>query len=70
MSKMTKASQLREKSVEELRETRVELQRGLFNLRMQKATGQLTKPHQFKENRREIARINHVLNDKAEAGEK
>ncbi len=69
MSKISKAAQLREKSVDELREERLELQRGLFNLRMQKATGQLEKSHQFKESRKQIARINTVLTEKNEAGE-
>ncbi|GGZ91663.1 50S ribosomal protein L29 [Ignatzschineria ureiclastica] len=68
MSKVSKATQLREKSVNELREEKLQLQRGLFNLRMQKATGQLEKSHQFKESRREIARINTVLGEKEEGG--
>lgn len=68
-TKVSKASLLREKTVEALRDERVELQRSLFNLRMQRATGQLTKPHQFKEARREIARINFVLDEKRKAGE-
>lgn len=69
MSKISKAAQLREKSVDELREERLELQRGLFNLRMQQATGQLMKSHQFKESRQQIARINTILTEKNEAGE-
>jgi large subunit ribosomal protein L29 len=36
-----------------------------FNLRMQKATGQLARPHQFQRVRRDIARIKTVLNEKA-----
>ncbi len=68
MSKVSKAAQLREKSVNELREEKLQLQRGLFNLRMQKATGQLEKSHQFKASRREIARINTVLGEKEEGG--
>ncbi|OYQ81255.1 50S ribosomal protein L29 [Ignatzschineria sp. F8392] len=68
MSKVSKAAQLRDKSVEELRSEKLDLQRGLFNLRMQKATGQLSKSHQFKESRREIARINTVLGEMKEGG--
>ena len=56
-----KISELRQKSVEELKEERLGLLREQFNLRMQKATGQLSKPHQFKQVRRNIARINTVL---------
>ncbi len=68
MTKVTKATQLRDKSVNELKEEKLQLQRGLFNLRMQRATGQLAKPHQFNESRKEIARINTVLGEKEEGG--
>ncbi len=68
MSKVTKATSLRDKSVDELKNEKLDLQRGLFNLRMQKATGQLTKSHQFKESRKQIARINSVLGEKEEGG--
>ena len=68
MSKVTKATPLRDKSVDELRNEKLDLQRGLFNLRMQRATGQLAKPHQFNESRKEIARINTVLGEKEEGG--
>ncbi len=69
MKKDSKASLLRDKTVEELVAERESLQRGLFNLRMQKATGRLEKPHQFKESRKEIARINTIINEKTKAGE-
>ena len=68
MTKVTKATQLRDKSVNELREEKLQLQRGLFNLRMQKATGQLAKSHQFNESRKQIARINTVLGEMKEGG--
>lgn len=61
MKKISKASALHEKSVDELKQERLELYREQFNLRMQKATGQLAKPHLFKESRKQIARINTVL---------
>lgn len=35
-----------------------------FNLRMQKATGQLSNNAQFKKVRRDIARINTIMNEK------
>lgn len=60
-----KAKDLRAKSVDELTKERLELRRAQFNLRMQKATGQLSKPHQFKEIRKNIARVNTVLTQKA-----
>lgn len=53
------------KSVEELKKERLELRKAQFNLRMQKSTGQLEKPHQFKEVRKQIAQINTVLAQKA-----
>jgi large subunit ribosomal protein L29 len=60
-----KAQDLRAKSVDELKTERLELRRSQFNLRMQKATGQLSKPHQFNEIRKDIARINTILTQKA-----
>lgn len=59
-----KVSELRAKSVEELTSTMVEIYRDQFNLKMQKATGQLSKPHQIKLNRRNIARIHTILAQK------
>ncbi len=59
-----KASELRQKSVEDLRKERLDLLREQFNLRMQKATGQLSKPHLVKRVRRSIARINMLLSEK------
>ena len=55
---------LREKSVAELNEEKLALLREQFNLRMQRATGQLSKPHLFRQVRRDIARINTVLSEK------
>jgi large subunit ribosomal protein L29 len=59
-----KASDLRSKTAEEITSTMVEIYREQFNLKMQKATGQLSKPDQIKKNRRTIARINTVLTEK------
>ena len=49
--------QLREKSVDELKAHLLELQKESFSLRMQKATGQLSKTHEARRVRREIARV-------------
>ena len=62
-----KASELKDKSVEDLNKDLIELAREQFNLRMQKGTGQLAKPHLLKEVRRNIARVKTVLNQKAGA---
>lgn len=60
-----KASELKVKSVDELNGELTSLLREGFNLRMQKATGQLTQSHQIRENRRSIARIKTILRQKA-----
>ncbi len=60
---------LRDKSEAELKEELNGLLREQFNLRMQKGTGQLSRPDQVKQVRRDIARIKTVLNEKAKAGE-
>ncbi|MFO1423966.1 MAG: 50S ribosomal protein L29 [Candidatus Competibacteraceae bacterium] len=59
------ASELRQKSVDELRQELLALLREQFNLRMQKATSQTTKPHLFRQARRNIARVRMVLGEKA-----
>jgi large subunit ribosomal protein L29 len=64
-----KASELRKMSDEELRKELVELRREQFNLRMQRATGQLGTPARFREVRRDIARIETVRVEKAGGGE-
>lgn len=59
------AQELRDKSVDELKGQLLELLREQFNLRMQKATGQLSQAHLLKQTRREIARVKTVINEKA-----
>ncbi len=56
---------LRNKSADELGKELSELQREQFNLRMQKASGQLPRPHQIKVVRRNIARIKTLMREKA-----
>ncbi|ABE53475.1 LSU ribosomal protein L29P [Shewanella denitrificans OS217] len=62
-----KASELREKSVEELNTELLGLLREQFNLRMQHATGQLTQTNQLKLVRRNIARVKTIITSKAGA---
>jgi large subunit ribosomal protein L29 len=62
-----KVTELRQKTKAELNTLLVELAREQFNLRMQKGTGQLSKPDQVKKVRRDIARIHTVLNEMASA---
>ncbi|KPK39905.1 MAG: 50S ribosomal protein L29 [Gammaproteobacteria bacterium SG8_47] len=60
-----KASELRQKSVDELKKELHDLLREQFNLRMQKGTGQLAKPHLVKAVRRNIARVKTAINEKS-----
>jgi len=64
-----KANDLRQKSADELQKDLDGLVREQFNLRMQKGTGQLSRPDKVKKVRRDIARIKTVLNEKASPGE-
>jgi len=62
-----KATELREKSVDELREELLAVKREQFNLRMQHATGQEVKTHLAREARRNAARIKTVIAEKERA---
>ena len=59
-----KTSELREKSVEELAGLLDEKQVDAFRLRMAKATGQLGSTHEVKANRRAIATLKTLINEK------
>ena len=62
-----KASELRQKSKDELGAMLLDLSRERFNLKMQKGTGQLSKPDQVKKVRRDVARIHTILKEMASA---
>ena len=57
---------LRTKSAAELNEELVAAKKELFNLRFQNATNQLDNTSRIKEVRRNIARIQSVITEKAE----
>jgi large subunit ribosomal protein L29 len=59
-----KAKELRVKPVDELNQQLLELLREQFNLRMQKAHEQLNRHTQLKSIRRDIARVQTILNEK------
>ena len=59
-----KASELREKSTEELNKELLALLREQFNLRMQKGSGQSPKSHLFRKVKVTIARIKTILKQK------
>jgi len=65
--KDVKASSLREKSVDELHLRERELAEQLYKLRFQRATGRMESPARMQQVRREIARIQTLLNEKARA---
>ena len=60
-----KASELKAKSADELTQELSSLLRAQFNLRMQKATQQLTNTSQIRKVRRDIARVRTLLGQKA-----
>ncbi len=60
---LTKANDLRAKSADELKARLGELRKEQFNLRIQKATGQLASPARQGHVSREIAQIKTLLNE-------
>jgi large subunit ribosomal protein L29 len=56
-----KASEFRTKTGDQLREQLLQLKKEQFNLRFQKATGQLENTARVREVRRDIARIKTIL---------
>ena len=60
-----KASELRDMSPQELKEELLKLRKEQFQLRMQKASGQLGQTHLLEETRRDIARIKTVIQEAA-----
>lgn len=59
-----KASELRSKSVDELKQELQSLLKAQFSLRMQKATQQLANTSQIGKTRRDIARVRTMLTEK------
>jgi len=60
-------SELKKSSPAELEKQLLDLRKEQFNLRMQRGTGQLTRPSQMRTFRRDIARVKTVMNQ-AKAG--
>lgn len=59
-----KANEAREKTVNELNQSLVELKTELFNLRFQLATGGLENPLRINKVRKDIARVKTVLRER------
>ncbi len=63
----TQAADFRVKTPDQLHDELAQLRKEQFNLRFQRATGQLEKTARVREVRRDIARIMTVLREKAGA---
>ncbi|GFE84685.1 50S ribosomal protein L29 [Steroidobacter agaridevorans] len=64
---MSTAKELRAKSPADLQKELLDLRREQFNLRMNRATGQTAKPHDFTRVRRDIARLKTVAAEQRRA---
>ena len=62
-----KVAEIRELSVDVLRDREKELDDQLFRLRIQKSMGQLEAPAKVRELRRDLARIKTILREKEQA---
>lgn len=67
---MTKVTDLRAKTEDQLGEELTNLKREAFNLRFQAATSQLEKPSRVREVRRDIARIKTLQNERSRSAAK
>ncbi|HKV08742.1 MAG TPA: 50S ribosomal protein L29 [Thermoanaerobaculia bacterium] len=63
-----KAQELRDQTVEDLREKERDLSEQLFALRLQKVTGQLEKPARVRQVRKDLARVLTLLHEKQAQG--
>ncbi len=64
---MTNAADLRQKSDDELKEELRNLKREQLNLRFQRSSGQLEATSRVGDVRRDIARINTIMNERRHA---
>ena len=62
---MLNASELRGKTIDQLKEELVTLKKASFNLRFQQATGQLENTAKMRSVKRDAARVKTILNEKA-----
>ena len=62
-----KVAEIRELSVDMLRDREKELDDQLFRLRIQKSMGQLEAPAKVREVRRDLARVKTILREKEQA---
>ena len=67
---MTKIADVRGKTADELKAQLLDLRKEQFNLRFQRATGQLEAVARIKQVRRDIARVKTVLAEQARISQK
>ncbi len=65
---MKKPSEMRNMTVDELRQEQLDLKKELFNLNYQKVTGEIANPMRIRQVRKDIARILTVINEKNRKG--
>jgi large subunit ribosomal protein L29 len=63
-----KASELRGDSLEDLQKQLEELLKEQFNLRMQRGSGQLSRPSRMRSVRRDIARVKTIMHEMTTGG--
>ncbi len=63
-----KAGELRDMTLDELEQQERDLKRKLFNLRFQRATGELDNTAELKKTRRDIARVMTISAEKSGEG--
>jgi large subunit ribosomal protein L29 len=66
---MTKVADVRAKSVDELQAMLLDLRKEQFNLRFQRATGQLESTNRIKAVRRDIARVKTIQTERARSAQ-
>lgn len=59
-----KPKEIREMSLQEIKQRLVSTEEELFNLRMQLSTKQLENPMKIRESRRQVARLRTILREK------
>ncbi|MDF1794797.1 MAG: 50S ribosomal protein L29 [Thalassobaculaceae bacterium] len=62
------AEDLRTKSPDQLKDQLLQLRKEAFNLRFQRANGQLENTDRVRQVRREIAKVKTIMGEKARAG--
>ena len=66
----TKIADVRTKSADQLQEMLVDLRKEQFNLRFQRATGQLEAVSRIKQVRRDIARVKTIMTERTRSAAK